>query len=128
MIAAELGGGGGCDPSMTDFTEAALLRCLQHLGITPGASDSKLAPSTCVKLGETLSAPTSGLLDRSFAIGDRVEAGQSAGWLHFANEPERPSMELTFARAGIILAHSNRGMVERGDMIAVLASPCELEE
>lgn len=127
MIAAELGGGGNCDPLMTDFTEAALRRCLHHLGITAGDSRTDLAISKPVTLSETFASPATGLLDRSFAIGDQVEQGQSAGWLHFVNEPERPSLELVFASCGVILAHSNRGMVERGDMIALIASPCELE-
>jgi predicted deacylase len=127
MIAAELGGGGGCDPVMTDFTEAALRRCLGHLEIleaTPTAASPEYQPVT---LGETFTATSAGLFDRHFSIGDRVEAGQSAGWLHFVNEPERSSLELNFPSAGIVLAHSNRAMVERGDMLALLASACDIE-
>jgi predicted deacylase len=127
MIAAELGGGGTCDPAMTDFTEAALLRCLRHLRIIAGSNDAEIPSAEPITLSETFVSPTTGLLDRNFGIGDRVEIGQSAGWLHFVNEPERPSLQLVFASSGTILAHSNRGMVERGDMIALLASRCELE-
>ena len=127
MIAAELGGGGNCDPTMTDFTEAAVRRCLSHLGIIATSDDSEITEAECISLSETFAAPTTGLFDRRFRIGDKVAAGQSAGWLHFVNEPERPSMELIFNSAGTILAHGNRGMVERGDLIALIASPCDLE-
>ena len=128
MIAAELGGGGNCDPTMTDFTEAAVRRCLSHLGITAPSSDSAIVAPECVSLSETFAAPATGLFDRKFGIGEKVEAGQSAGWLHFVNEPERPSMELVFNTAGTILAHGNRGMVERGDLIALIASPCRVDD
>ena len=127
MIAAELGGGGGCDPSMADFTEMAVMGCLSHLGITAVSNRDHISKMECIKLAETLVSPAVGLLDRHFHIGDQVVAGQFAGWLHFINEPERPSLELKFKTSGIILAHSNRGMVERGDLIANIASPCSVE-
>jgi predicted deacylase len=128
MIAAELGGGGNCDPIMTDFTEKAVMRCLSHLGITAPSNDEYTAEMECINLKETFVSPAIGLLDRNFQIGDKVEAGQIAGWLHFVNEPERPSLELKFNTSGIILAHGNRGMVERGDLIAVIASLCSNEK
>jgi len=124
MIAAELGGGGNCDPVMTDFTEAAVRRCLSHLGITVPTNNGHVAEMESISLSETFVSPAIGLFDRGFHIGDKVEAGQHAGWLHFVNEPERPSMELIFNTTGTILAHSNRGMVERGDLIAIIAGPC----
>jgi predicted deacylase len=127
MIAAELGGGGSCDPIMANFTEMAVMRCLSHLGITATSNRDQVSEMECIKLTETFVSPAVGLLDRHFHIGDQVVAGQFAGWLHFINEPERPSLELKFNTSGIILAHSNRGMVERGDLIANIASPCFVE-
>jgi len=127
MIAAELGGGGGCDPTMVNFTEMAVMRCLSHLGITADSVDEYHSEMNCINLTETWVSPAVGLLDRHFHVGDKVEAGQFAGWLHFVNEPERPSLELKFNTSGIILAHSNRGMVERGDLIANIASSCSVE-
>jgi predicted deacylase len=127
MIAAELGGGGSCDPTMSYFTEMAVMRCLSHLGIKTDSSGDHVAEMECIKLTETFVSPAVGLFDRHFHIGEKVIAGQFAGWLHFVNEPERPSLELKFNTSGIILAHSNRGMVERGDLIANIASPCSVE-
>jgi|TARA_B110000261_G_scaffold4680_1_gene4943 predicted deacylase len=127
MIAAELGGGGGCDPSMANFTETAVMRCLSHLGIVAGSDDQYCSKMECINLTEAWVSPAVGLLDRHFHIGDKVVVGQFAGWLHFVNEPERPSLELKFNTSGIILAHSNRGMVERGDLIANIATSCSVE-
>ena len=107
MIAAELGGGGGCDPEMTGFTERALMRCLQHLKIVSGETAAEKSPSRYLRLDQSLTAPVRGLFDRKSKVGDEVEAGQSAGCLHFIDEPERPSQEVCFSNGGIILAVGN---------------------
>lgn len=122
MIAAELGGGGGCDPGMTDFAEAAVQRCLNHLGLTDlpvaaGAALETLRPEI------SLTAPASGLFDRRFAAGDRVEAGQLAGHLRFVDEPVREPLAVNFPSAGRVLAQTNRGHLARGELIALVAVP-----
>ena len=127
MIAAELGGGGGCDPVMTNFTEKALERCMHSLGILAGSELEDMAKIEPVTMKETFSSPASGLFDRQFGIGEKVEAGQIAGYLHFIHEPERPSIPLTFTSTGTILAMTNRGMVQRGDLIALIAAPFQME-
>ena len=124
MIAAELGGGGGCDPKMTDFAERALRRCLHHLGVLSVAVEAESDASQLVQFidsGHNLLAPAAGLFDRQFSIGDEVQVGDRAGWLHFVGEPLRPSMELQFKASGIVLAQGNRGLVERGDSLAMIA-------
>ena len=127
MIAAELGGGGGCDPQMTRFTEAALGRCLDHLGITDSGQQGETGDMIALQVRNSFCAPAAGLLERNFAIGDEVSSGQVAGWLHFIQEPERAPLELVFPAEGIILAHGNRGLVERGDLVAVIAGPAQIE-
>ena len=126
MVAAELGGGGGCDGLMTDFAERAVRRCLQHLGILSVTVEAEAAASRLVEFsasGHNLAAPASGLFDRQFGLGDEVQVGDSAGYLHFVDEPSRASMELKFAASGIVLAQGNRGLVERGDSLAMIAQP-----
>ncbi len=123
MIAAELGGGGGCTPQDADLAEQGVRRCLAFLGVTDDAADQP-PPSRVVSISsaeQNLYAPATGIFDRRFKAGDDVAAGQSAGWLHFIGEPERASVELHFAGVGMVLAHGNRGFVERGDMLALIA-------
>lgn len=123
MIAVELGGGGGCDPAMTDLAESGVMRCLSHLGITTDPVEASQANPVMLELvsaQQNYMAPAAGLFDRGFAIGDEVEAGEMAGWLHFVNEPERPSIGLEFPCAGVIMAHADRGIVERGETLALI--------
>ena len=124
MVAAELGGGGGCDPVMANFAERALRRCLKHLGIIEDAIAEDNEHSKLVEFRsaeQNFIAPASGLFDRNFNLNDEVQADQAAGWLHFVGEPQRASMELYFPISGIIFAHGNRGMVERGESLALIA-------
>ena len=127
MIAVELGGGGGCDPAMADFAEQGIRRCLNHLGlladdgIEPGAQ--QLVVVELVAHKQPVTAPASGLFDRAFSCGDRVSAGQHAGWLHHPNEPDRHSSAVQFRDDGIVLAHNNKGMVERAEVLALVTQP-----
>ncbi len=127
MIAVELGGGGGCDPAMTDLAEQGIRRCLNHLGLLaddgtePGAQQPTIVELVAHR--QPVTAPASGLFDRAFSCGDQVSAGQHAGWLHFPGEPGRPSSAIHFRDAGVVLAHSNKGMVERAEVLALIAQP-----
>ena len=74
---------------------------------------------------QSLVAPARGLFDRRFAAGDAVEAGQLAGHLHFCDEPARESMAVYFETSGRVLAQTNRGRLERGELIALVAVPLD---
>ncbi len=129
MIAAELGGGGGVDPAIVERAVSGLMRFLAHSGALKGnhgfASESG---STLVEISsaeQNLHSPARGLFQRKFSAGQFVARNQTAGWLHFIDEPDRGSIEIVFKQAGLALAHTNRGMVERGDMLALVASPVD---
>ena len=122
MIATELGGGGGVDPGITRQAEQGLRNCLTHLGILRGTVS--LATPRQIEIASSqhsLYAPADGLFDRAVSAGDDVKTGDKAGRLHFPGEPTRKSCDLTFPADGFVLAHGNRGMVQRGDLLALVA-------
>lgn len=130
MIAAELGGGGGCSPQDCDLAEQGVRRCLTYLGATGGTFELPLQSRvvSVASAENNLYAPASGVFDRRYAAGNDVVAGQAAGWIHFVSEPERPSMALTFPASGMVLAHGNRGMVERGELLALIARDVDADD
>lgn len=123
-ISAELGGGGGSDPAITDQAEKGLMGCLDHLDLIEARTPRHQTARTveAVSVHHSIYAPATGLFDRAVKAGQGIEAGQRAGWFHFVTEAERPSVTLTFPAPGMILAHSNRGMVHRGDLLALVVS------
>ena len=76
----------------------------------------------------TIHAPSFGLFDRLVKAGDTVSKGQLAGWFHYISEPDRESIKLKFTHSGKILAHSNRGVVDKGEMLALVANDYETKE
>jgi predicted deacylase len=122
MIATELGGGGGVDPGITDQAEAGVWNILCHLGMVDGAVHHPPKPRV-VEIRHpraSLYATSEGLFDRALSAGQDVTAGDFAGWFHHVTEPERPSVRLTVPQDGMILAHTNRGMVRRGEMLLLV--------
>ncbi|MFA8384654.1 MAG: succinylglutamate desuccinylase/aspartoacylase family protein [Pelagibaca sp.] len=122
MIATELGGGGGVDPAITDQAEAGILNVLRHLGMIDGNMTRAVAPRV-VEIRDpaaSLYATSEGLFDRALVAGQDVKAGDFAGWFHHVTEPERPSVRLNVPKDGIILAHTNRGLVKRGEMLLLV--------
>jgi predicted deacylase len=123
MIATELGGGGGVDPTITAQTETGLMRVLHHLAIIdyPYKQIAEPRKIEIASAEHSLYAPAEGLFDRQFSAGQNVTAGEQAGWFHYYAEPERPSIKLTFPHNGYALAHTNRGVVRRGELLALVA-------
>ncbi|MEP2474167.1 MAG: succinylglutamate desuccinylase/aspartoacylase family protein [Paracoccaceae bacterium] len=123
MIATELGGGGGVDPTITNLAEKGLYSILRHIGILSGTSIGETAAKTVEiqSIEHNLFASSEGVFDRAVSAGATVTAGQLAGRFHYNSEPERSSEDIIFQHDGFILAHTNRGFVQRGDMLLLVA-------
>ncbi|OED37541.1 succinylglutamate desuccinylase [Chromatiales bacterium (ex Bugula neritina AB1)] len=122
MIATELGGGGGVDPAITNATEQGVRNVLHFLGILETDSVTVENPRI-VEIADPLDslyAATTGLYDRAVSAGEDVTQGQFAGYFHHITEPERASTRLTLPNKGLVLAHTNRGMVTRGELLALV--------
>jgi len=92
----------------------------QHAGNParqPRAADHR---SDIASPHDSLYARATGLFDRTIRAGQDVRAGDAAGWFHHIGEPERVSERLFFAHDGMILAHTNRGVVTRGELLALV--------
>jgi len=125
MIAAELGGGGGVDPEITNMAEIGIFNILNHLKIYEGSDTSTGLKFEKIEISNpnaSIHSPAFGLFDRIVKAGDIISKGQTAGWFHYITEPERASIKLKFEHSGIILAHSNRGIVKKGEMLALVAN------
>ena len=125
-IATELGGGGGVDPGITDATELGLRRCLAHIGMLPEASEP--AQARVIELNAdtpSIFAPSRGVFDRFVSAGTELQAGDRVGTFHFIEEPERPSIPVIAQSSGYVLAHTCRGLVQRGDLLILVATDAD---
>ncbi len=70
-------------------------------------------------------APAPGLFEPRHRVGDTVQAGEVAGYLHFVEDVERAPLEVRYQRSGILWATQGPGRPEKGDTVAVVLEPLE---
>ena len=102
-----------------------------HLDIFKNSSNTLKTKFEIIEISNpnaTIHAPSFGLFDRLIKAGDTVSKGQLAGWFHYISESDRESIKLKFTHSGKILAHSNRGVVDKGEMLALVANDYEAKE
>ncbi|MBS7705602.1 succinylglutamate desuccinylase/aspartoacylase family protein [Chelatococcus asaccharovorans] len=125
-MATELGGSGGVTRQTVAIAADGLRRALGHMGILPG--DAALArapdaPSTrllAVAGEHFLRAPGRGLFEPAFMLGDRVAAGDVAGWLSDPERPDRAPEPVHFAAAGLVICRRVPALAEPGDVLVHL--------
>jgi predicted deacylase len=123
MIAAELGGTGGAMPETVKLAEEGIARCLAQIGLLEEAPPAPCEPPRALEVlspRQSLHALRDGLFEPAFAPGEAVEEGAPAGAIHAILEPERPPLELRFPASGVVLARGQRGLVERGELLALV--------
>jgi len=123
-IACEIGGGGTLTPRSLCFAERGIRNLLVHVGVLQGEIEPAPPPRMMVVGGADyhVYAPARGLLEPAFSLGERVHEGQTAGFIHFLEEPDRPPRRLAFARDALVVCRRVPALVEPGDCIAQLAT------
>jgi len=125
-LGGEFGGGGEVSIDGVALIERGLRNTLVHLGMLPPPSDHDPAPpSRLVQVPGRdyfVYAPEPGLFEPAVRLGDRVEAGQQAGQVHFVDNPARPPVPCHFKAAGMVICKRHFGRVERGDCVFHLAT------
>ena len=125
MIAAELGGGGTVSRDALRVAEDGVWAVLRHLGLLPAQPGDAARRTRRVVVpdrGHFLMCPAAGLFEPLAWLGDTVEAGTQAGWLH----PEDPGAEphpVAFTHGGLVVARRVPAMAKRGDTLFTTAVP-----
>ena len=127
MIATELGGGGNVNPYMVQLASDGLLRVIHHLDMLDDLVEIPEPGNTGLYLdvgmnGKIYSA-REGLFVPAASPGQPVKSGETAGTLYSVMEPEREPSKVCFVEDGIVLSAVNRGMVTRGELLAMVGVP-----
>jgi len=124
-FACEIGGGGTLTAQSLAVAERGLRNFLAHVGVLRGVAPEKVAPARQMVIGGPdyyVYAPARGLFEPAFRLGERVKAGQTAGFIHFRDEPDRAPRRLEFQRDAMVVCRRVPALVEPGDCICQLAS------
>lgn len=125
MIATELGGGGGLSRPALEVAQAGLLAVLRHLGVLPPEAGDAARRTVRVRVpgaGHFLMCPAAGLFDPAVWLGERVDAGGLAGWLH-AEDPAEAPRAVHFTHGGQVVARRVPSLAKRGDTLFTTAVP-----
>ncbi|MGH1482820.1 MAG: succinylglutamate desuccinylase/aspartoacylase family protein [Geminicoccales bacterium] len=126
-IAGEFGGGGTVTPLTMRLTAEAVDRLLMYQGVVdhPVLAPDAGPPNETVLLGLDrqslfVYALREAWFEPAVNLGDQVEAGQLAGWLHDLKEITRPADALHFEEGGIVLALRLHTHCQAGDCLAAV--------
>ena len=135
VVTTELGGGGHVTRRVLQLTEQGLRNMLRHFGLLSGevVKRAALGLPEAVILRATdrrdyILAPESGLYETLVDPGDRVDAGQPVGRLHFLERPNRPAEEIMAATEGIVCAIRAIAGTQPGDCVATIGRPCTVQD
>ncbi len=126
IIGTELGGKGTVDIDGTKVAVNGVRGILEHMGIVKETDITRKRPKTRIMEVKDVSyyvyAPHPGLFEPVVKLGATVKKGQTAGFVHFMDDPGREPVEVKFNTDGLVLCERIPGKVERGDCLFHLAS------
>jgi len=130
MIATELGGGGFVSRAALAVADAGTRAVLRHLGLLPREPEDAGRRTRCVQVPDSshfLMCPAAGLFEPLVALGETVEIGTPAGWVHDVDDPAVPPIAVNFTTAGMIVARRLPALARRGDYLFTTAVPLETQ-
>lgn len=123
MISVELGGGGHVTPETLQYGERGVRNCLQYLNVLPGKPQPRSEPATHFRIvdpAQHVYTKYRGLFEPAFAPGDVVAEGDPVGYIHQIDQIELPPVRVDFPVSGIAFVRCQRGLVERGELLALV--------
>lgn len=134
-LGTELGGWGRVNIEGVKIAQRGLTNVLKHFGViegTPETAQLDGSPGTrhmmVIDPKAYLFTPRTGLFEPTHYAGEQVEAGQTAGWLHFVEDIETPPIEMFYGASGTIWFGAGPGRVTRGDVVAVIMDDFENDQ
>ena len=119
-VTVEMGGSGTVTPSALEVTRQGIERVMAEFGILEGSPPDTAGETRILRLtgqDNYLYARHEGLFEPAAEIGEDVEKGQTAGWIHHPETPWDEADEVFFPMAGTLLCKRIPGRVERGDCL-----------
>lgn len=130
-LSGEFGGGGTLDHGALDVAERCIYRLLDHLGILEMEEKWRADIRTRFVFNSQehfIYAPQEGVFEPLARLGETVEAGQLAGYLHRPELPMDPPVEIRFKAEGTVAVIRSMGRSEQGDCLFQLLGETRREE
>ena len=126
-LGTELGGWGRVNIDGVRIGRRGIENIMRHMGIIEGAPDTSQSdgsPETRHMMvrdrNAYVFAPKAGLFEPTHNVGEAVESGEVAGYLHFIEDVDTPPIVMHYAMSGVLWMGAGPGRVTRGDSVAVV--------
>lgn len=126
-LGTEIGGWGRVSVEGVRIGERGVRNVLKQLGVIEGKPETVQRDGTpatrhmMVRSAECYAfAPRGGLFEPRQVVGERIEAGQTAGFVHFVEDVDAPPIEVVHRASGLLWMSAGPGRVQRGDCVAVV--------
>jgi predicted deacylase len=135
VVTTEMGGSEAIPAEVHRITQSGLRNVLIHVGVLKGRERTRASlgkPPTILTqaLGreDYLLAPESGIFEICLDLGTKVKRGQTVGYIHHLERPDRTPEPLVAKSAGYLITMRAPCLTQQGDCVAVIAQEVSKKE
>jgi len=128
VVTTEMGGGEAIPASVHRLTQSGLRNVLIHVGALKGRERTRASlgqPPTILTQAlhreDYLLAPESGIFEIGIDLGAKVKRGQTVGFIHHLERPDRRPEPIVAQTAGYLITMRAPCLTQQGDCVAVIA-------
>lgn len=128
VVTTEMGGGEAIPASVHRITQSGLRNVLIHVGALKGREQTRESlgkPPTILTQAlnreDYLLAPESGIFEIAIDLGTKVKLGQTIGFIHHLERPDRAPESIISLSAGYLITMRAPCLTQQGDCVAVIA-------
>jgi predicted deacylase len=128
VVTTEVGGGEAIPARVHRITQSGLRNVLIHLGALKGREQTRaslgLPPivlTQALRREDYLLAPESGIFEIALDMGTKVKPGQTVGFIHHLERPDRTPESVVAQTAGYLVCMRAPCLTQQGDCVAVIA-------
>jgi N-alpha-acetyl-L-2,4-diaminobutyrate deacetylase len=135
VVTTEMGGGECIPADVHRLTQSGLRNVLIHVGALKGRERTRaslgLPPPILVQAldrDDYLLAPESGIFEIAVDLGAKVKRGQTLGFIHHLERPDRAPEKIVAQSAGHLITMRAPCLTQQGDCVAVIAQRVSAKE
>ena len=135
VITTEMGGGEGIPAHVHRITQSGLRNVLVHCGVLAGKKATRASlglPPTILTQAlhrdDYLLAPESGIFEVAVDLGGKVKRGDTIGWIHHLERPDRAAEPIHARSDGFFVTMRAPCLTSQGDCVAVIAQEVSADE
>ena len=128
VVTTEMGGGECIPADVHRITQSGLRNVLIHVGALKGREQTRASlgkPPTILTQAlnreDYLLAPESGIFEIALDLGAKVKRGQTVGFIHHLERPDRAPEPIVAQSAGHLITMRAPCLTQQGDCVAVIA-------